>query len=104
VSRFVGAAAGVAVIGTVFSSFYGRSLRAGAPSGVTPERLAEAESSVQAALTQAADAGGSVGDELAAAARHAFSSGMTAAFAAVTALAVAAALLAWIVLGRRSPG
>lgn len=101
VSRFVGAAAGVAVIGTVFSSFYGRSLRAGAPSGVAPDRLAEAEGSVQAALTQAADTGGSIGDELAAAARDAFSSGMTAAFAAAAVLAVAATLLAWVVLGRR---
>jgi DHA2 family multidrug resistance protein-like MFS transporter len=98
VSRFVGAAVGVAAVGTIFSAAYSRALSSSAPAGVDEATLASATSSVQGAMSEAGHIGGSTGTELAAAARDAFGSGMAAGFAAVTVLALGATVLAWFVL------
>ncbi|MFG3259800.1 MFS transporter [Streptomyces sp. NPDC048172] len=96
VTREVGGALGIAVLGSAFNSGYRGGI--GEREGEIPaQALGAARSSVDAALATAERLGGSAGEKLAAAARHAFASGMDRAML-VAALCVFAGALAVLLL------
>jgi len=90
VSRFTGAAVGVAVVGSVFASRYSSEL-GDSVSSLSPARASEATSSISGAVDVAAQVGGSAGASLLDAAGDAFDH---AAAAGYVVLAVVAALTA----------
>lgn len=99
VSRFAGAAVGVAVVGSVLSTVYlGRVDEATTELSVSD--TAKAEGSIQGALEVADDLSGSAGDALAAAARDAFNAGARVAYVVIAVLAAIAAVFAWFALRR----
>ena len=77
VSRFVGGAVGVAVVGSLLSSVYTGRLRRDA--GLSLARVAAAQGSLQRALEIAAGLPRAAGEQLASAARDAFDSGARSA-------------------------
>lgn len=93
-ARLVGAAFGVAVMGTIISEAYRTHLAATAP--------APARSSLQAALTIAQLAGGPRGQALRTAARQAFTDAMSRASLAGVLVAVTAAVVAFTLLPARA--
>lgn len=99
-ARLVGGTLGVAVLGTVISQVY-RGRLADTSAGL-PERVAEpARDSLQAALHIAAGLPRPTGDILAAAARVAFTDAMNRAAFVATAVALAAAGIALVLLPNR---
>jgi hypothetical protein len=99
VSRYVGAAVGVAVVGTVFASVYAR--RVVAQLGDLDRRtVAEARSSLHAALVRARELGGDTGERVAADARRAFEVGMSSAFVLVATLCAMGGLVTVLVRRR----
>jgi MFS family permease len=101
VSRFVGASIGIAIVGSVLATVYARDVDT-ALAPVDPAQSAAAQGSIQGALVVAHGLGPADGSALAEAARSAFDSGATAAYAVVAVLGVLAACWAWFALGRRT--
>ena len=101
VSRFVGASIGIAIVGSVLATVYARDVDT-ALAPVDPAQSAVAQGSIQGALVVAHGLGPADGGALAEAARSAFDSGATAAYAVVAVLGVLAACWAWFALGRRT--
>lgn len=99
VSRFVGAAVGVALVGSVLSSVY-RHRISRATAGLTSTQSAAARRSLQGALGVAAHLGRAGQPALVAAARDAFNAGARFAYAMIAVLAVGAAVWAWKALHR----
>lgn len=82
VSRYVGAAMGVAAVGTVFAAVYSERI-VDRLVGLDERTVTEAERSLHSALVRAGQLGGSRGDTVAEQARRAFDAGMTWAFLVV---------------------
>jgi EmrB/QacA subfamily drug resistance transporter len=99
VSRFAGASVGVAIVGSVLTSAYVRSVDADLTS-LDAAESDKARGSLQGALEVAETLSPSAGHALTDAARDAFAGGATIAYAAVAVLSVIAAAVAWWVLGR----
>jgi predicted MFS family arabinose efflux permease len=99
-ARLVGAAFGVAVMGTVISQAYGIRI-AGAAARLPATAASPARASLQAALRAAQQLGGPDGQALQDAARQAFTGAMSRASLAGAAVALAAALAALILLPAR---
>jgi EmrB/QacA subfamily drug resistance transporter len=92
-SRQIGAALGVAVLGSLTNAVY--TARLGGPvTGIDPGLLAQAKRSLAAAL-QLAPQAGQAGEALAAAARGAFTDGFSLAALAGAALLAATGVLVW---------
>ncbi len=85
VSRYVGAALGVALTGTVFASVYSHHV-ANRLESASSRTVEEARTGIHAALVRSDQLGGAAGDEVARAARASFEAGMTAAFATLCVL------------------
>ncbi len=99
VSRFTGAAAGVAVVGSILASVYSAQLEAGtAEASLDQDQAALVDGSLQGALEVAGSLGGSAEASLTRAARDAFDSGASAALFTSASLAVLAAVIAWFAL------
>jgi DHA2 family multidrug resistance protein-like MFS transporter len=94
VSRFVGAALGVAVIGSVLAAIYTTDL-GGSASSLSARQAATAEGSIQGALEIAGTLDRTADRSLTSAAQEAFSSGATAAYAVLAAMAALAAVWSW---------
>lgn len=92
VSRYVGAAVGVAVVGTVFASVYARRV-VDRLADLDRRTIDDARASLHAALQRAHELGGVRGSRVASEARQAFELGMTAAFVVVAVLCLAAAVV-----------
>lgn len=90
VSRFTGAAVGVAIVGSVFASVYSSQL-SGSLDTLPPARAETADGSIAGALTVAGQLSSTAGEQLIDAARDAFD---TAAAAGYLVVAVVAALAA----------
>jgi EmrB/QacA subfamily drug resistance transporter len=99
VSRFAGASVGVAIVGSILSSAYVRSVDADL-SALGAEEADKARGSLQGALEVAATLPPSADSRLTSAAQDAFAAGATIAYGTVAALAVLAAVAAWFALGR----
>ena len=99
VSRFIGASVGIAVLGSVLATTYARDVDP-ALTGLDPAQAADARGSIQGAIEVAGALDGSAETTLTRAARDAFDRGATAAYAVVTVLALLAAAVAWVALGR----
>jgi MFS family permease len=99
VSRFVGAAVGVAIVGSVLASIYAREVSQTVAS-LDAAQADQAEGSIQGALEVAQGLPSSAGDALLAAARDAFDRGATAAYFVIAAMAALAAAWAWFALRR----
>jgi MFS family permease len=99
VSRFAGASVGVAIVGSIAASIFARDLDP-APHVLTSGQLDRAEGSLQGALTVADTLAPSAQRSLRLAAQDAFDRGATVAYAAVAVLALVAAAVAWVTLGR----
>jgi EmrB/QacA subfamily drug resistance transporter len=101
VSRFAGASVGVAIVGSIVASVFVRDLEP--PAHVlSPAQLDRAEGSLQGALGVASTLPPSAAGSLRMAARDAFERGASLAYAAIAVLAVVAAMVAWVMLGRSS--
>jgi len=100
VSRFVGAAVGVAVIGSILSSLYTDRL-GDAVDDLARGPAAAADRSLQGALEAASTLPRAAGNELTHAAREAFDAGAHAAYLVVAAVAAIAALWVWRALRSR---
>jgi EmrB/QacA subfamily drug resistance transporter len=96
-TRELGGALGVAIVGSIISSLYARRLSTGLPDDV-PERLADAS---RESLGAAVQLPGSLGAEVADAARDAFVQAMSTASIVVACFAVLGAVVAWRYLPRR---
>ncbi len=99
-TRELGAALGVAVLGSVAASQYSSHLEPFLR-GLTPGQRADAGASLAGALHTAAELPGALGRAFAAAADHAFVSGIHVASIAGAALAAIAAVLVWRYLPHR---
>lgn len=99
VSRFVGASVGIALLGSVLASLYASDVDP-ALARLDPTQAAQAEGSIQGAVTVADELDPAAGRALTDAARDAFDRGATVAYLVVTALALLAAAVAWVALGR----
>jgi EmrB/QacA subfamily drug resistance transporter len=99
-TRQIGAAFGVAVVGSVFSSLY-RDAMDGPLAALPPPLREIAADSLGAALSVAAEAGGPTSDALVASARAAFLDAFGWSLAITAAVAAAAALLAFALLPAR---
>ncbi len=98
----LGAALGVAVLGSALTAFY-RSHLTG-PEGVPAGAVDAARETLGGAAHSAADLGGAPGEALMEAARTAFTSGMHMTSAIAVAIVAAAAVQAWLLLrGRGNP-
>ncbi|MGQ4269215.1 MFS transporter [Nocardiopsis changdeensis] len=98
----LGAALGVAVLGSALTAFY-RSHLTG-PEGVPADAVDSARETLGGAANAAADLGGASGAALMEAARTAFTSGMHMTSAIAVAIVVVAAVQAWLLLrGRGNP-
>jgi dipeptide/tripeptide permease len=91
VSRYVGAALGVALTGTVFASVYSHQV-ANRLESASSRTVEEARTGIHAALVRSDQLGGAAGDEVARAARASFEAGMTAAFATLCVLCAVGAV------------
>jgi EmrB/QacA subfamily drug resistance transporter len=101
VSRFVGASAGVAIVGSVIASIFASDVD---PAGsLDPAQTDKVRGSLQGALDVADTLPGTSGGELAASARDAFDLGAAAAYSTLAVLAVLGAVMAWLLLGRYQP-
>jgi len=94
VSRFVGAAVGIAVTGSVLATIYASHLSS-AVNSLGAGNADTAEGSLQGALTVAGTLDPAPGNALADAARDAFTTGATVAYAVTGLLGLLAALWAW---------
>lgn len=101
VSRFTGAAVGVAVVGSLLSSVY-KSRIDDATAPLSSGQAAKADGSLQGALEVAAQLPRAAGDALATAARDAFDAGARFGYVAIALLATGASLFAWYALRRTS--
>jgi EmrB/QacA subfamily drug resistance transporter len=101
-SRLIGAALGVAVMGTIISQAYRAHIMA-ATTRLPAVLAVPARGSLQAALKIAHLLGGPDGRTLQAAARQAFADAVTRAAVAGVAIALAAALIALVLLPARAP-
>jgi Na+/melibiose symporter-like transporter len=100
-TREVGGSLGVAVLGSLLSTGY-RSHLSPHLAALPAQAAAQARASLGGALKVAALAPRSTGDSLAAAARHAFTDGMSVVFIIAAAIAVLTAALQLVVMpGRR---
>jgi fucose permease len=99
VSRFAGASVGIAIVGSIVASVFARDLDP-APHLLGSAQLDRAQGSLQGALKVADSLGPSADRSLRLAARDAFDRGATVAYAAIAVLALVAAAVAWVVLGR----
>ncbi len=88
----LGAVIGTSVLGGILTSFYRSNLRV--PDGVSPALADEALATLAGALAVAEDLGGEVGDQLAAAAKAAFDSGIVVTSGVGAVLVAAAVALA----------
>jgi hypothetical protein len=97
-ARQIGAATGVAVLGSVWASSYHRSLaRASIASRVSPQVLASSQRSIGAALQQAGTLPGRAHQQLTVAAKTAFVHGVNVAnLVAFAVVLVAAGLALWL--------
>jgi MFS family permease len=102
VSRFVGAAVGVAAVGSLLSSVYRDRIRS-ATAPLTGPQAAVARGSLQGALRTAASLPHAAGSRLIVAARDAFTAGGRVGYLLVAVLAAGAALWAWRALRPRAP-
>jgi hypothetical protein len=103
-TRELGAALGVAVIGSVFASLYSGAFSAGATHGLPAPVLASAEHSVGAALITAQHTAGTpVGARLAALAHDGFFSGLHAGCLLAAGVCAAGAILCAILLPAQPP-
>jgi predicted MFS family arabinose efflux permease len=101
VSRFVGAAVGVAIVGSVLASAYARDI-SHAVASLDPAQTDQAQGSIQGALEVAQTLPASAGTALVDAARDAFNRGATAAYLVIAAMAAFAAAWAWFALRRNT--
>ena len=101
VSRFIGAAVGVAIVGSVFASRYSGDL-GDSVSSLSPSQASDATSSISGAVDVAAQVGGSAGASLLDAARDAFDH--TAAAGYVVLAVVAALAAGWAAWALRHVG
>ena len=99
VSRFIGASVGIAVLGSVLATIYATDVDP-ALSGLDAAQAADAQGSIQGAVEVAGTLDRPADAALTQAARDAFDRGATAAYAVVTVLALVAAAVAWVTLGR----
>ena len=97
VSRFVGAAVGVAVVGSVLASIYARDVTQ-ALGSLTSAQNDQAQGSIQGAVEVAQSLQPSASDALLTAARDAFDRGATVAYVVIAAMAALAAAWAWFAL------
>ncbi|WP_077691325.1 MULTISPECIES: MFS transporter [Nocardiopsis] len=98
----LGAALGVAVLGSVLTASYRANLDA--VEGVPPEAVDAARETLGGASNTAADLGGGAGEALMGAARSAFTDGMHLTSAIAVAIVLYAATQAWVLLrGRGNP-
>lgn len=97
VSRFAGAAAGIAVVGSVLASIYASDV-GNATASLDVAQADKAQGSIQGALEVSATLGESAGKSLSAAALDAFNRGATVAYVAVAILGTLGALWAWFAL------
>jgi len=97
VSRFAGAAFGVAVVGSVFASIYSSQLAGdiGDVPGLGPTQADTAEASIQGALDTAARLSGPARNQLTDLARDAFTAGARAGYLVIAAIAALGAVWAW---------
>jgi EmrB/QacA subfamily drug resistance transporter len=100
-TREVGGAVGVAVVGSLLSSFYGTHLDRALPKGVPGAARVAAGDSVGAALEVSRHAG-AAGSAIAGAARDAFVFGMSRASLVTAAIALVGAFVAWRFLPARA--
>jgi MFS family permease len=91
VSRYVGAALGVAVTGTVFASVYSHHV-ADRLDSAGSRTVDQARTGIHAALVRSDELGGAAGADVARAARASFETGMTAAFTTLCILCAIAAV------------
>lgn len=101
VSRATGAALGVAVIGSILASGYAGGL-GDVTDGLSSTQVEAVDGSIQGALETAAELPSSSGAALTAAAQDAFVSGARTAFLTSAGLALVAAVVAWVALGREA--
>jgi predicted MFS family arabinose efflux permease len=92
-TRELGAALGVAVLGSVVATHYSHSVAAAANASLTGSAASEAKSSIASALDQAKTLPANAGKALTAAADHAFLGGMHIAAIAAGVLSAVAAVL-----------
>ena len=100
VSRFTGAAVGVAVVGSVFASVYSSHL-ADAVTDLPPAKAAAAQGSIQGALGVADGLGMSAAANLTRAAQDAFDAGARAGYVVIAVLGLLATAWAWHALRPR---
>ncbi len=102
VSRFAGASIGIAIVGSIMAGVYLHDLEDSLPAALSPEQTERAEGSVQGALEVAGNLDESAGSSLTTAAQDAFNHGAAVAYTVIAVMAVVAAAVAWVALGRRS--
>jgi EmrB/QacA subfamily drug resistance transporter len=104
VSRFTGAAVGVAVVGSVFASRYAGDL-GDSVSSLSAAQASDATSSISGAVDVAAQVGGSAGTSLLTAARDAFDQAAAAGYVVLAVVAaLAAGWAAWALRRVGAPG
>jgi DHA2 family multidrug resistance protein-like MFS transporter len=104
VSRFTGAAVGVAVVGSVFASRYSGDLT-DSVSSLSPSQASEATSSISGAVDVATQLGGNAGASLLDAARDAFDQAAAAGYVVLAVVAaLAAGWAAWALRRVGAPG
>lgn len=100
-TRQVGGALGVAILGSVFSTFYGAEMES-VTAGLPPEVAATASDSVGGALGVAQQLGGQAGQALVQAANAGFITSMETTFVVAAGVALSGALLALLFLPARA--
>ena len=101
VSRFTGASIGVAIVGSILTSIYVRTLDPELDA-LDPAQADKARGSLQGALEVAGTLPASADGALTTAAREAFERGAVVAYVVIAVLALLAAAVAWFSLGREA--
>jgi len=99
-SAELGAALGVAILGSNSTAFYRHSLADSIPAGLSAESRADAMATIGGAVKTAGQIGGALADPLARSARSAFAGSVALVAIVCTVLVAATAISVFLVLGR----